>query len=126
MSITATTTTTFIGPLPPPSILAEYDKFFPGLGEKIVKWTEDETLHRHKKEDESMAYNNRELEYSADANRRGQVFGLIIALSSFITCIIALAMGSTITAAALGSTTVVGLTTTFVYGRKNPPKEPKE
>jgi uncharacterized membrane protein len=126
MSVTAARTTTFIGPLPAPSTLAEYDKSFPGLGERIVKWTEDEMRHRHKKEAESMAYNNRELEYSADANRRGQIFGLIIALSSFITCIISLAMGSTTTATALGSTTVLGLTATFVYRRKNPPKEPKE
>jgi hypothetical protein len=33
-------------PLPPPPILAEYEKTFPGLTEKIIHWTEEQRTHR--------------------------------------------------------------------------------
>jgi uncharacterized membrane protein len=33
-------------PLPPPPILAEYEKAFPGLVLKIIKWTEEQRSHR--------------------------------------------------------------------------------
>jgi uncharacterized membrane protein len=33
-------------PLPPPPILSEYEKTFPGLTEKIVAWTEEQRIHR--------------------------------------------------------------------------------
>lgn len=32
--------------LPDPEELARYQRHFPGLGERIVSWTEDELLHR--------------------------------------------------------------------------------
>jgi uncharacterized membrane protein len=33
-------------PLPPPPILAEYEKHFPGLCDKLVGWTEAQRTHR--------------------------------------------------------------------------------
>jgi uncharacterized membrane protein len=33
-------------PLPPPPILAEYEKHFPGLCDKLVGWTEAQRSHR--------------------------------------------------------------------------------
>lgn len=36
----------FGGPIPPPSLLAEYNKVMPGLGDKIVSWTEQQKDHR--------------------------------------------------------------------------------
>jgi|SRR5712691_2931250 len=33
-------------PLPPPTVMAEYNSAFPGLVEKIVSWTEEQRQHR--------------------------------------------------------------------------------
>jgi uncharacterized membrane protein len=36
----------FLGPIPRPEILREYDRVLPGLAERIVTWTEHEAHHR--------------------------------------------------------------------------------
>jgi hypothetical protein len=43
------TLTMFGGPLPPPNILAEYGKIFPGLAEKLVVWVEQQRDFRQSK-----------------------------------------------------------------------------
>lgn len=40
----------FIGPLPPPEILAGYEQFFPGAADRIFKMTETQQSHRMKLE----------------------------------------------------------------------------
>ena len=37
----------FVGPLPPPQILAEYEKVSPGLAKSIAESARDEQQHRH-------------------------------------------------------------------------------
>lgn len=36
----------FLGPIPQPEVLREYDRVLPGLAERIVAWTENEADHR--------------------------------------------------------------------------------
>lgn len=36
----------FLGPIPQPEVLREYDRVLPGLAERIVAWTENEAHHR--------------------------------------------------------------------------------
>ena len=36
----------FLGPIPQPEVLREYDQVLPGLAERIVAWTENEAHHR--------------------------------------------------------------------------------
>lgn len=43
--------TSFSGPLPPPEILAGYDKVVNGAAERIIRMAEKEMEHRHKNED---------------------------------------------------------------------------
>ena len=49
--------------------------------------------------------------------KRGQIFGLIIEVAAFVTCIVAILLGSEATAMTIGGTTVVGLVAAFVTGR---------
>lgn len=37
----------FQGPLPPPSMLAQYEEILPGAAERILVLLESETAHRH-------------------------------------------------------------------------------
>ena len=69
----------YSGPIPPPSMLAQYEKVRPGIVDKIIDWNDRQMLHRHTLEKESS---NR----SEDRMDRGQwlaggamIFGLIIA-----------------------------------------------
>jgi len=55
--------------------------------------------------------------------RTGQIIGLIVSLSAFATSLASLAMGSENTAMVIGGTTVVGLVTAFVTGRRGKKSE---
>lgn len=48
----------------------------------------------------------------------GQVFALAVSLSAFGTSIVAMSMGHPTVAAVIGGTTVVGLATAFIVGRR--------
>ncbi|HEX6368726.1 MAG TPA: DUF2335 domain-containing protein [Longimicrobium sp.] len=41
-----TTATAFIGPIPPPELLAEYERTLPGLADRLVSIAERESDHR--------------------------------------------------------------------------------
>lgn len=64
------------------------------------------------------------LEGAVSRDKRGQIFGLVIGISAFITTIVALALGSEITASVVGGATVTGLVAVFVTGRIYEQKEP--
>ena len=61
--------TSFSGPLPPPTVLKEYDAIMPGLGERLVQMAEREQHHRH-------ATDNRII----GLYERGQWFGFFLGL----------------------------------------------
>lgn len=71
---------------------------------------EEDAKHRQQLE-------NNALNFATNERRRGQYFGLTIALAGLITSIIALYFGSEVVAGVIGGTTVVGLVTVFVTGR---------
>lgn len=50
----AVTRETFVGPLPPPALLGEYEEALPGLAERIVVMAENEGCHRRAIENRLM------------------------------------------------------------------------
>lgn len=58
------------GPLPPPEVLAEYERGCPGAGQAILKMAGDEQKHRHDMNQLVVGTNTALM-------RRGQVFGWI-------------------------------------------------
>lgn len=71
---------------------------------------------------ENDANHQRDIEKSAlilasEESKRGQRYGLTIAIFVFLTCIVALLLGSEKTAMTLGGTTVISLVAAFVAGR---------
>jgi uncharacterized membrane protein len=61
-------------PLPPADILAEYEREFPGLGQKLIEWTEQQREHRQSLE-----------RYRAEGSERRMDRGQLIAASVAIT-----------------------------------------
>lgn len=65
------------GPLPRPEVLADYERALPGLAEKLVEWTENETRHRHQFEDRSF-------EEAKSLRSRAQVLGVLVAMIGLV------------------------------------------
>jgi len=118
--LTQVTQQQFVGPIPPPNILQDYDQIIPGAAKRILIMAEEEAKHQHELEKSA-------LNFTAEEVKRGQRYGLFIAISAFITSIIALFLGSEEAAMTIGGTTVVGLVTVFVIRAKlsNSPKADK-
>lgn len=95
-----------VGPVPPPHILEEYNKIVSGAAERILSMAE----HEQKAQFEFHRL-------AARQYRRGQIFGLIVTLAAFATCLYALLRGFEVAATVIGGVTVVSLATVFVTGR---------
>lgn len=69
----------FSGPLPPPEILAEYEKVIPGFAERLLSMTEENAKHRRATE---STYSAGFVEHHADMRKicaRGQWCALLVA-----------------------------------------------
>jgi len=100
----------WIGPLPPPGALDQYEKVIPGAAERILSMAEGEAEHQKYMEKSAMHLQHKE-------NRRGQYFGILTVILSFGTTIACAYLGATAAAGIIGGATVVGLVTVFVTGR---------
>ncbi len=65
-------------PLLPPEILARYGEVVPGLPEKLVRWTEEETAHRRSLEKSAF-------EERRSVRARGQLFGFCVAIIGVVS-----------------------------------------
>lgn len=101
----------FSGPLPPPMLLAAYDKSVNNGAERIMTMAENQSAHRI--EIEKIAVKE-ELRQSS----LGQIFGFILGLVG-IGAAVWLALEDHDTVAGIfGTTTICGLVAVFVIGRK--------
>lgn len=117
------TTSAHVGPLPPPEILAEYDRIVPGTADRIIKMAEAEQVHRHSRLQRQIDINTCEYQEHAKAIRRGQWFGftsvaLVIAFGFY--CVFS---GGDVS----GLTAVIGalvfLAASFLKASKSKPEE---
>lgn len=63
----------FSGPLPPSAMYREYEEAVPGSGDRLLAMAENQQSHRH-------SWENKALDATARDVKRGQRFGLIVAL----------------------------------------------
>jgi uncharacterized membrane protein len=63
----------FAGPIPPPNMLAEYEKVVPGLATQIIEWTNAQRQHR-------QALERLKTEGAERRMNRGQILAGIVAL----------------------------------------------
>ena len=101
----------YSGPIPPPEMLKQYDEIYPGLSKEIVNTAFSQTKHRHEIE---------KIVVPAEINRmkRGQYFGLTIAVLGLLLSGLLAYLGHDTVAGIIGSTTLVGLVSVFVIGKK--------
>lgn len=111
----------FGGPIPPPSLLAEYNKVIPGLAEKIVGWTEQQRDHRQGLERQQVAASQQRL-------GRGQIIGGGVAFFGLALAAIVGIFGNPWTAGIIAIVSVGGPTAAvamaIAFGRRPKPTAP--
>jgi uncharacterized membrane protein len=91
----------FRGPLPPPSVLAEYNQVVANGAERIMKMAEVQSGHRIELEKHAI---KEELKQSSN----GQKYGFLLAILGIISALILALMGQDAVAGIFGTTTIVG------------------
>ena len=111
--------TMFSGPLPHPDSLKDYNEAVPNGAERILAMAEKQTTHRHEMEKKVV---------TRQQNQSGwrQVLGFFLALVCLCVTTYLGYLGHDWLAGIIGTTTIIGLCTTFVLGKKYQALPPKE
>lgn len=102
----------YSGPIPPPSMLSDYDKVKVGFAERIVSMAEKEQEHRNVLE--FTAING-----AITKDKRSQNYALCCVLFISMLCGTLIYTGHDSAGAFLGGSTLVGLTALFITGRRD-------
>jgi uncharacterized membrane protein len=113
----------FSGPLPPPEVLARYDKLHPGFAERILTMAEREQDHRHQCERGALSQEIRNHEARNQEAFRGQLFGLTIGSLAIISGSITAALGAQWPGGFIGGGGVIGLVAVFILGHRKQSNE---
>jgi len=109
----------FKGPLPPPEVISGYNDVVRNGGERIFSMAENQSNHRIKLEDFVI---REELKLSG----RGQIFGFIIGLIGLGLATGLALLGHETLAGIFGTSTILGMVTVFVIGKKAQEKDISE
>ena len=115
---TGMVTTAFQGPLPPPSLLREYDSVVPGLAAEIVQWTTSQTAHRQGIESRSIGIDEKLSTWYIVEILLGQLFALLISLSVIASVVYLALQGHELAASAIGTVGFGGIIAAFITGRR--------
>ena len=107
----------FVGPLPPPGMLEQYDKICPGAATRIIDAAYEEGVHRHAVENKALDANIEAMRRQFAEARVGQVFALIIAIAFVIVGGYVSIRGQPVSGTILGGVGLGGIVTAFIVGR---------
>ena len=112
-------TSSFRGPIPPPEILKGYDEIMNGGADRILTMTEQQLSHRISLEKDVVKQQQKQ-------SGRGQVMGFILATLCLASSTFLGFTGHDTLAGIIGTTTILGLTATFVLGKIRQDKDLNE
>jgi uncharacterized membrane protein len=101
----------YSGPVPPPSMLREYDTVQPGFADRLISMAEKEQVHRQELQKTAMKG-----EIAKD--KRGQDYALTISIMIILGSIGLIYTGHEISGSILAGSTLLGLAYIFITGRK--------
>jgi len=106
------------GPLPSPSVLAEYDSAIPGLGERLITAFEREQVHRQQQEALDRETNRQIALAEVRHQGQGLKFAFGISVIAFVAAGIVTYFGHGVIGAIFGGVDLVALATVFIAGRR--------
>ena len=101
----------FVGPLPHPDMLRQYDDIVPGAGERILAMTENEGEHRRSLEAKLLAAESR-------LSLLGVVSAFVLGLCTIVGGIVCILKGQPFGGTFLGSAGLAGLVWAFISGTR--------
>ncbi len=116
VGISIRTASSFRGPIPPPDILQGYNGAVEGGAERIIAMAEKQSNHR-------MQLENHAIKEELKQSRLGQIFGFILGLVGFALATVLAMFDHETVAGIFGTTTIIGLVTVFVLGKKAQAKD---
>jgi len=102
----------FSGPLPPLKLLSDYNSVVVDGAERIIRMAENQSNHR-------INLENHVIKEELKQSRIGQYFGFALGITGMGIAAWLAAIGHDTVAGIFGATTVVGLVTVFVIGKKS-------
>ncbi len=108
----------FSSPLPPPEVLASYDKAQPGLINKIIEMTEAESNHRRELEKQKLLAEVNSLQRGDELITRAQIFAFFISIVTIIGGCVTAIFGAQIAGSIIGVSGLVGIITAFIKNSK--------
>jgi uncharacterized membrane protein len=108
----------FSGPLPPPSLLAQYDEIVPGAAERIIKAFEAEVAHRHEMERSLVDAETKVYKSTITEIRTGQALAFVLSLFFLAAGTFLVHGGKQWPGTILGGTGLVGIVSAFLTSRK--------
>lgn len=123
--IAASRTQHYQGPVPHPKILKEYEEILPGSAERMLSMAEKEQNHRHQMEIKEINIDQNYQSGETKREQRGQYLAAFIALFSLSLSYFLALNEHAVLAGIIGGTTVVGLVSAFLIGRKQLDEEEK-
>jgi uncharacterized membrane protein len=107
----------FSGPIPPPEILAGYERVHPGSADRIITMAETESQHRREMERSIVDGGLSSQKSQFSEARLGQIFALVITIAALAIGGYTAINGHEIAGGILGASSVGGIVTTMVWGR---------
>lgn len=105
-------TAEFSGPIPHPSLLEGYNQVVPGAAERILKMAEDHSAHQ-------IDMERRAISAARWETHVGQVAAILVTFFAFVAAGYLGYLGHAGAAGTIASTTVVGLATVFITGKRS-------
>lgn len=113
----------FGGPMPPPDVLAGYDKALPGAADRIVALAEGEAAHRQQMDRQHIEAFIADAHEDRAQQTRGQYLGFAIAVIGIVAAVVVIvatdSWPGTASAAVLGGAPLVTLVGLFLRGHHN-------
>lgn len=109
--ISTTIQEAFRGPMPPPILLTEYNEVIKDGAERVFEMAQKQVLHR-------MQLENHAIKEELKQSRNGQLFGFVLSLTGLSLATLLAMSDREMLAGIFGTTTVIGLVTVFVIGKR--------
>lgn len=113
------TTIQFVGPLPPPEVLLQYDQALPGGAERIMALAERQSAHRQELEKTVVNSNCKN-------ERLGTQLGFVLAMSALLGGFYLVAHGMNAAGIAAIIASLAAPAGAFIYGKRNQRQERAE
>ncbi len=106
------------GPLPPPSMLSEYNRAFPGCAERIVSMAEAESRSRHENERHERESRRMIIQSDVFSQKAGLVLAFLLALFVISIGAFLIYTDRLVWGAGIVGFPLIALISLFVYGRR--------